>query len=185
MSEIQLSYKDRNELLDFCSDIIKVYQQTGRLLYRGSQKNVEYNTINYIVPRKDRRPTNTNERIHTAIDNAFYKKFGWRARSEGVFATSSVDETVLYGSPCVFFPYDNFDFVWSPEVVDMFVTVEQELYEEEDAKELVELYQETDIIGAVKSKSEIMFRCPAYYLVPLGRRWKPDDVKQLLDSLKT
>ena len=47
------------------------------------------------------------------------KKFGWKARSEGVF-TNTVNYRSLYGHPYLFFPEGNFKFIWSPYAWDLF-----------------------------------------------------------------
>jgi hypothetical protein len=70
--------------------------------------------------RRDRAPRDMPPEIHEVLNQAFKKKFGWAARSEGTFATQVVGDTYDYGLPHMFFPIGNFKYVWSPNYDDIY-----------------------------------------------------------------
>ena len=92
------------------------------LLYRGTKRSVP--DIKKIKVRKDRKPLDTPPEVHNHLDNEFKKKFGWFARSEGVFTTPVRYDTGDYGDPYFFFPIGKYKFVWSKTVMDLFGYIE-------------------------------------------------------------
>jgi hypothetical protein len=70
--------------------------------------------------RKDRQPLHTDEVVNKIIDNIFLKVWGWRARSEGVFATNGFDVS-FYGQRHAIFPIGNFTYLWSELFTDALV----------------------------------------------------------------
>jgi hypothetical protein len=62
------------------------------------------------------------------FDKKFYKKFGWKVRSEGVMVSSSKAMAESYareagGRAYEYYPTDGFKYVWSPYIEDFFVMV--------------------------------------------------------------
>ena len=110
--------KVKKDIVAECSDILKVYSDTGRVFFRGLRKS---NNYGYVTPRNDRKPMDTPKEIHEIFDEVFKKKFGWRARSEGVFVTSSKITSNYYGEPAVFYPVNGWKFIWSPNINDLYV----------------------------------------------------------------
>ena len=90
----------------------------GNILFRGSVQHIK--GIKKIDPRSDRRPTDTPGWAHKMLDGAFKKKFGWNARSEGVFATRSINNAEVYGVAYEFYPIGKFKYVWSPRIDDLY-----------------------------------------------------------------
>jgi len=78
-----------------CSEIVSIFQETNRLLYRGSDHS--YREFDFIKHRNDRKTRNTDQYKSDKIDNEFYKLFGWRPRKEGVFVTADSSDAVFYG----------------------------------------------------------------------------------------
>ena len=109
---------------------------------------------------------------HKELDKLFLEKFGWRARSEGVFAQALPK---YYSNPYLFFPAGSYKYVWSPKIQDLYREVDNYLqwigeelpYPEAKAKaqELVNTYISTGLSKAMKTNNEITFKCDAYYLV--------------------
>ena len=107
-----------------CSEILNVYRKTNRLLYRGlknydDKKQISDN-IYKIKPRADRKPKDTNIIHQTIIDNFFYKEFGWKPRSDGVFATQTKAITGLYGYKGIFLPVNGYKYLWSKKYKDLY-----------------------------------------------------------------
>ncbi len=76
------------------------------------------------MTRKNRKPLDTPIKLHNILDKMFQKKFGWKARSEGVFAAGkwyfSGSKDTYYGDTYLFFPIGNFKYVWSPKIDDLY-----------------------------------------------------------------
>lgn len=91
------------------------------LLYRGADKLMS----NYIIkkPHVDRKPKDTPVELSEKIDDMMEKKFGWRPRSQGVFATFDAGVAHEYGDPYIFIPCGTYKYIWSPEIEDMFSLV--------------------------------------------------------------
>jgi hypothetical protein len=97
-----------------CKPFLK---QSKRMFFRGTESTQDF--LKKFV-RGGRFPKDTPKEIHYVIDEAFKKKFGWKARSEGVFATQYLDDAYQYGEPFMIFPIDNFKYVWSNEYTDLY-----------------------------------------------------------------
>jgi hypothetical protein len=87
-------------------------------IYRGSKpKNKD---IIKLVVRKNRQPRDIDFHVHMLMDDLFKQKFGWKARSEGVFVCSDPYEASVYGSVYLFFPIGSYKFIWSKKIRDLF-----------------------------------------------------------------
>lgn len=102
-----------------CSQIIEEYRKCGRILYRGTKKSIK--DWKFITPRKNREPKDTPKEMHKILDDAFQKRFGWKARSEGVFALSDSMYVSEYGREYFFFPKDGYKYIWHPQIQDLYV----------------------------------------------------------------
>lgn len=97
-----------------CAPFLKA---TNKMFFRGAEKYVDF--MRYPV-RQDRAPRDMPMELHEAIDDAFVRRFGWKARSSGAFACQERDETLNYGQPYMFFPIGNFKFVYSDVYDDIY-----------------------------------------------------------------
>lgn len=108
-----------------CSQIVSLYKKHDNVLFRGLREGREY--CYFIIPRSNRRPTDTPSKIQEDLDDEFESSFGWRARSEGVFCTGSISTARSYNRPTgtayVIFPKNGFKYIWSPEYKDLFTDV--------------------------------------------------------------
>lgn len=141
---------------------------------------------------RNRNPTDTEQIGHEIADGFFLRAFGWRARSEGVFATGRYKEARGYGDPFIMIPIGDFNILWSDKVVDMYslftevnhhydnhlrevglVEIDQEDYENglqmafEEALEDAH-YHDANLAGAILSQNEIMIDCDEYVLIRVG-----------------
>ena len=96
-------------------------QLHDRFLYRGTGKPVI--DIRKYKPRKNRRPRDISILVHTIFDKLFKEKFGWKARSEGVFTTGDQVLASRYGKDTLFFPIGQFKYLWSPKVDDLYAKI--------------------------------------------------------------
>lgn len=106
-----------------CSDIISLLKKSRNLLWRGmsTSEKREIGPHTYrVIPRNYRQPKDTNEYSSQLIDDFFYKKFKWKPRSEGVFATPSPATAASYNTHHLFLPANGFKYLWSPQYADLY-----------------------------------------------------------------
>src|SRR5574343_1636353 len=82
--------KEIKKFKTLCAPIIKRYQDVPHMgpMYRGYKKNL-YDYIK--TRRKNRRPMDSKPIFQKMFDKYFFKKFGWKPRSEGVFVSGDYD----------------------------------------------------------------------------------------------
>ena len=182
-----ISKDDLIKLLDKNCSQYKKLCEPDSVLYRGV---IDSYITGFVErsPRSDRKPKDTPQEIHDYINNVFYKSFGWKPRSEGVFAISSVTDAGyyahhVYSDILIFIPFDGFKFIWSPDIVDLYnyLATKQMVddfnkikYWDEESKEMLDKvldkYRNDNLRGAMTSLHEIMFKCSKYYLIE--HEWK-------------
>ena len=116
---------DWSPIVKDCKPFIKQLKGAHNLLLRGSNK--QNPGIMKLKPRKDRHPMSTPYAIHDMLDGFFKDRFGWNARSEGVFCTGNLSTALFYagvnGVNSVW-PIGNFKYLWSPDISDLFSTLQ-------------------------------------------------------------
>ena len=128
-NKIKLSKEIYDIIQKECSEILELYDRVPNFFFRGIEsidnKRIVYSgrniSIYKVIPRKDRIPKDTFMQVQRKIDNLFYKKFGWKPRSEGVFVTPNESNAMDYGEPFVFLPANGYKYIWSPKIEDMFI----------------------------------------------------------------
>jgi len=158
-----------------CSDYFKYVDNKYPYLYRGVRKTSKFKN----VPRNDRISHDVPEIITNIIDKKLEQKFGWRPRTEGVFATSDMITAKTYGKLYYFFPSNGFKMIWSWDINDLWLYLQQKgiisFYQNNFIEEMVEFIDSfviskynqgyaKDINKAIYSGNEILFKC-SYYLI--------------------
>lgn len=167
-----------------CKPYLK--QRGGGLLYRGMDSFAD---MLKIKPRKLRKPKDMPLYAHKALDYFFNKKFGWKVRSQGVFCSARYNQAIIYGHGYSIWPIGKFDFVWSKDIKDLYLTVVDvknqilkdhnkttalESLTQEDVikrtkpklKQIVNTYKKTNLAGAIDGQyGEIVLNCNSYYAV--------------------
>jgi hypothetical protein len=97
----------------------------------------------------------------------FLEKFGWAARSEGVFATGNSKEAAYYGNVYAIYPVDGYKYIWSPKVKDLYTHLDWDTEKDldlsdEEIDELFQTYKTDDLQQAIDSRHEIMIKCSQY-----------------------
>lgn len=101
-----------------CSDSLSVMQKYKHLLFRGLHINTP--KVIWGDTPKDRRPRNTPWHVQTMLDNLL-RKAGFKAlRSNSIFCSGSEYMAQDYGDMFMVFPFNGFNFTWSPNVADLF-----------------------------------------------------------------
>jgi len=161
-----------------CKQFLK--ESRGTFIWRGVknlQSKMGGKDYIKIKPRINRQPTDTPLYIHKYVDKVFKEKFGWPARSEGVFVTGEKARARYFGELASVWPIGSFKFVWSPSVRDFTVDMPTDLVDYEsmdelpvgaeiDLIEILESYTNKDLLQAIRMNKEIMIKCKEYYLIP-------------------
>lgn len=179
----QFLSEDVSELAAFieehCAPFLRESERKG-FLYRGL-RNIDTKTVHQLggeqfwegKTRKDRKPVDSRQDDHEALDQWFDQNFGFKARSQAVFAVGSSisgkNVAKTYGTPFLFFPAGEFEYVWSPKVMDLQDAMHGRKGEYEGSLPYYFLeheakYRKTQLSTAVNSRNEVMVKCDKYYL---------------------
>lgn len=90
-----------------------------RYLAQHGSKALISDDAKILTVRDDRRPKDTDIRVHNAVNDFFEEKFGWRAREKGIFVTGSINRATAYGESYLVFPIGEFKYLWSREISDL------------------------------------------------------------------
>jgi len=154
-----------------CKPFLKMINNQYDLycLYRGISKKFAHDFFAKKKVRKNRIPRDTQFEYHSAIDEALYKKFKIRGRSECLFVTGQPLNAVKYGDVYLIFPIGNFKFIWSKSIEDLFDITFKAKEDKKFYTNLANKYQTTNLKKAIESGNEIMIKCKEYYM--LNRFW--------------
>ncbi len=170
---IETALGDYKVLMDECIQMMNLYAtyRFDKVFWRGTRSHTDQGMTEKIIPRKDRYPKHTNPTDHDLLDKEFQKKFGWKARSEGVFVTSSKTSASSYGKPYICIPADGFKYIWSNEIDDLYIYI-SDIYShwyraDVGYSNIVNKYTDQSLKDALNRRAgnEVMFKCKYYYLV--------------------
>jgi len=188
-----------------CKPFLKVWNKRY-FLYRGGDFSTFFGKKDV---RTNRKPLGTYKELHDILNDLFYKKFGWKPRSEAMFCTGSDEIATDYGTPYIVFPIGDFKYLWSPKIFDLFTEMANnslihtsnilairagrgfindapidDLIKMRDKamKELVDTYISNDINRAIALGNEIMIGCKSYYY--LRTNLLVNDETNFIDMLK-
>lgn len=186
LNEIILAEKEEKaaEIAKIVKKDCKPFLQTKKgckknWLFRGSKISPAKLIIRKTV-RKNRHPIDTPKDVHKLIDNAFLKRFGWKARSNAIFALGFHDlqfPHLATGQDWLCFPIGKFRFIWSDEIADLYgdyiTTFDfRDWYDEHDPKkeeimlnDLMDRYTDKNFCAALDAGHEIMIQSKEYYMV--------------------
>jgi hypothetical protein len=151
-------------------------------VFRGVEENVRIFRVKKGTRRSDRIPKFTQKEVFEIFDKAFAEKFGWWARSRGIF-TGSEHVAYSYGKTYVFFPMGKYKYVWSARYQDVWHNLTHPTFWEGltdierkkhligskiKAESAVKKYNNRNIKGAMRSAGvayEAIFECKKYLLM--------------------
>ena len=175
--------KIRALLMKDCAPFMKECRRGG-FLYRGIQNLDDLDPVlvdesmGDEIPvfkkavRTDRRPLETSDEGQVMYDKWFEKKFGYKVRAQSMFCFPEDSKAAArqYGQVCLVFPIGDFQYVWSPKVVDLQMYAEDRIgyADQADVDKMLDKagYKSTGLNSALGRSSEIMVRCKAYYAIP-------------------
>lgn len=161
-------------------------EMKGQRVWRATNDRV--NDIELFYARKDRRPKDTPLEVHNWFDGMFKKKFGWKARSEGVFASTNPNGLEPFGKHTyLMYPANGYSYVWSPKIEDLtdYASKVHSLIDyngmtgewftawgweknlnKDMMKKDMNSYTNKNLPKASNYSTEVMFNCPnGYYLI--------------------
>jgi hypothetical protein len=133
-----------------------------QFLYSGRKSNDSWFEKDV---RSDRKPTDLFPEIHKDFDDAFNERFGWRARSNGLFCTGYMHDAEEYGAVYVIFPKGPFKVIWSDNIGDLYIKLQDTV---------------SDILGGVKRVNGLKksFTQEFEYANTLnGYQWSPEQIQ--------
>lgn len=111
-----------NKLIEFiernCSDCLKDYRKTHRILYRGLRR-VDDNIFVGTSPI-NRKSVDLPMLIQNIFDDKFKQLHFDARRSNSIFCVPSAWTANKYGNAYMIFPINGFKFTWSPKVWDLY-----------------------------------------------------------------
>lgn len=161
-----------------CSRIIKIYKNTHKFLYRGLMYRSDFLVKKW--REESRRPKSTPKFVHDYLNKRFKDKFGWNVRN-GISATSKLMQASFYGVVYIFFPVNDFEYVYAPNIGDLYAHLpgsiggfdkENNYFEKykDIYDRLFNRYINSNLEGAlINQQGEIMFKTSKYYLIHEGR----------------
>jgi hypothetical protein len=163
-----------------CAPFILQRKQTDEALWRGIGRgfaSAKVGDWGHLDVSKDRRPKDLARKAHQAIDNYFYQKFGWRARTQGLFCSGYRGMAAGYGQVYEVYPVGQVKYLFSEDVGDLY-EVWAEIWDDVDVQAegidaAVKKFIEGISLGnytytnnlqeAAELGVEIMVNCDSYY----------------------
>jgi len=174
------------EVLNYFLAETKQYRDMMKGVRLWRAHNHKINGVQKFSHRHERRPKDTPKEVHVWLDAWFKKKFGFKARSDAVFAASTPNGIDMFGKYTdLIYPVNGFKFVYANTIQDLTAWLEDngyiqqigtkwyvdpkfedERYRKDLEKILSREYQHTDLPSASWSSTEVMLHCPnGYYMV--------------------
>lgn len=146
-----------------CSDFLKIATNTNCLLFRG----MDIRDIKIFIgePHKNRNPLSNRIDFQNAFDKALTACNFTALRKNSIFCSNSIQTAECYGNVYAIFPFNGFDFTWSPKIEDAYSDIDEplDLFIKELAKnpDLIKskyMYTNTKFNLALKSSNEIIIK---------------------------
>ena len=135
----------------------------------------------------DRRPAGMEQEQHDLLNMYFTERYGEPYRN-ALFVSGDANFAKDYGNLYLIFPREEFSFLWSPDVRDLYFidsyiqdAIDDDKEEGEyDHKQFIRYmdkcnYMDSWFTRAVQSNNEIMIRCESYYGINLTEFFGRDD----------
>lgn len=158
------------------------------VLYRGKRdlRGIKDLDLIRLNRRKDRTPMSTYYPTHEALGELSEEYYGWNMRTEGVFTTASSGEAGLYGTPYIFLPIGDYNYLYNEKVRDLtrflannnidYTEGEHSsgkniMYSKDKEKikkrmsEIMSMYKGDNLKNAIHERVEVIFNCDEYFLV--------------------
>ena len=152
-----------------CKPFLKDIKNAAGTLFRDDTKN-RNKPVWKKTTRMDRAPLDSSLDFHKQADDLFLKKFGWKARSQGLFCWPLPFKSSFLANKWMVFPAGNYKYLWSPAISDLWGDVgmnwedtDYAIFELEES--YLNTYKTDKIKMSIKHENEIMIQCKYSYLV--------------------
>jgi len=123
--------EDETKILIFlnkhCSEIMSLYREYGKVLYRGITRYFGSNIYNFKdgdvffgKSPSDRHPIDIPSSVQKQIDSKLQKSGFEALRSNSIFCCSSKLSAQKYGDLHIIFPLDGFSYTWCNTAIDLY-----------------------------------------------------------------
>ena len=164
---------DYNEIITLIEKECKYFLENDAiLLYRGFKEDIE--NYKLLERRHNRKSVDMPINVHAKLDELFEKEFGWKVRSSGIFATTSIvdaksymkrkkgDDGFMYREkPYIFIPKGKYKYVFNPDIDDLYDFL-YDLYDNNSIYSIIYGYKQDELNSA--RDVEVVFDCDEYYL---------------------
>lgn len=166
-----------------CKPFLKDIKNAAGTLFRADGKSAGRPVWKKTI-RKNRIPSDTDVDVSEGIDDLFYKKFGWKPRSQGLFCWPHFFDRGVVARMWMVFPVGNYKYIWSDTVDDLYPVVtsmEDNIinyeWEDTDHSEIVKTiieefeniylnsYTDKKIKMAIKYGNEVMVGADHAYMI--------------------
>lgn len=171
-----------------CKPFLSEFDMFHNPIYRGTNRDdVIFDHVMKVRSRRKRKPKDTPKHIHDLMDDLFFKYYGWKPRSEGIFVTHNRSFAGNYGFQVYFFPKGKYQYLWHPQVEDIYATMSEiksdpksginyDTYVRDIKKENMTPYFVKELENVIKNyqskgfskttdRHEAMFKVFEYYMV--------------------
>lgn len=158
-----------------CKPFLREIKPAKAFMWRGL--GISITDIKKMVVRRGRLATDMPHWLHKLLDEVFEDNFGWKARSNSAFAVGFKVASEKYGRKYLFFPIGKYEYIWAPEIEDLYEYLNikkfreeirpKEINEEWIEENIISEYIESNLVDVIKKQlyNEVMFNCKKYYLV--------------------
>lgn len=166
------------------SDFYKSYLFRG---LRNSPKVIR-GYSKFKAKKTEREPRYISTGLHKILNDALFKIFGWKPRTEGIF-TGDFQIALKFASHnasnvYMFAPIGNFKYIWRPEIYNLYTYYDMKKYEripDEDRireiQEELDEYDDKNLNRAFRAHNmECIVKCDSYYLVDMEILQKVHDM---------
>lgn len=178
-------------ILKDCQPFIKEMMKDGEQNFLYSGRGIKMDLWFEGKIRSDRVPKDTNPELHSDLNDFFQKKFGYPVRSSSMFTTVNKHMAQNYGNgnAYIIFPKGNYKYVWSPEIRDLYVHINNRIRNilktlTKDEQETYWRYAEEGHIPAkFKSIDNPLLKFYIIHTIYRNRKDSPSEIIQKAKSL--
>jgi hypothetical protein len=160
-----------NNIQEFIKTNCKPFLQminndTSKLLYRGISRSRHDDKDNAFIDSgfyHNRKTSGLSLENHNILNDLFLKKFN-KPFMNGLFTTGSKVQADEYGYIYAIFPIGKFNFVYNPNIHDMFYGLE---YGKDKPTEIINGYTNDNLKNGINAKKEIILYCDKVLYVPI------------------
>lgn len=99
------------------------YDFSPPAMYRGLM-GFDTDQIHLLDGERRRKPVDSTMQLTKTLDSYFKEKFGYPYRTKGLFCSGAKTTAESYGHVYAIFPTDDYEYVWSTDITDAYLDLE-------------------------------------------------------------